>query len=272
MKHTFLEASMQTQVLNCPSCGAPLPAGIEPSQPFHCEACHSTLVLTDLDTADHVRCRKCDTRNPGNSRFCQRCGGILEVECPFCYQANEVLAAHCRQCGVNLTKAWHEKAAWLARQRQHEQERWAALEQTKQQQLQTDINRLVEDLDEPHNHSMAIYCLHQIGSPAVEHLIAALKDEDPDARHGSAKALGLIRDQRAVPALIEALADPEPAVRYWAVDALGKLQAEHASAAIGALVHDRHEGVRLRAKAVMEQFGAQQALQAAKQKKRWWPF
>lgn len=40
--------------------------------------------------------------------------------------------------------------------------------------------------------------LFQIGAPAVEPLIAALKDANPDVRGNAAYALGLIKDPRAV--------------------------------------------------------------------------
>lgn len=51
----------------------------------------------------------------------------------------------------------------------------------------------------------AAFALAAIGAPAVVSLIAALNDEDPDVREGAARALGKIKDSRAVEPLVTAL-------------------------------------------------------------------
>jgi HEAT repeat protein len=63
----------------------------------------------------------------------------------------------------------------------------------------------------------------KIGARAVEPLIAALKDGEPDMRKAAAGALAKIGDARAVEPLIAALKDGEPDVRKAAVGALGKI-------------------------------------------------
>jgi HEAT repeat protein len=65
--------------------------------------------------------------------------------------------------------------------------------------------------------------LDKLGAPAVELLIALLKDEDPYVRWGTVISLAEIGDQRAVEPLIEALKDEELPVRYQVAYALDKL-------------------------------------------------
>jgi len=57
----------------------------------------------------------------------------------------------------------------------------------------------------------------------VEPLIAALKDEDVNVRWPAARALGEIKDPRAVEPLIAALKDEELHVRWAAAEALVSL-------------------------------------------------
>lgn len=65
--------------------------------------------------------------------------------------------------------------------------------------------------------------LVKIGKPAVEPLIAALKEDDSSTRCLAADALGSIGDRRALEPLIAALKDNDPWVRSGSTDALGKL-------------------------------------------------
>ena len=62
--------------------------------------------------------------------------------------------------------------------------------------------------------------LGKIGRPAVEPLIAALKDRNSDVRRYAAWALGEIGDARVVVPLIGALKDEDPWVREEATGAL----------------------------------------------------
>jgi HEAT repeat protein len=63
----------------------------------------------------------------------------------------------------------------------------------------------------------------EIGAPAVEPLIAALKDEAWQVREGAARALGQIGDPRGVEPLVVALTDKKEYVRHAAVKALDNL-------------------------------------------------
>lgn len=65
--------------------------------------------------------------------------------------------------------------------------------------------------------------LISIGKPAVEPLIAALRDNHPLVRRHAAEALGEIKDPRAVEPLIAALKDTDSLIRRHVVEALGKI-------------------------------------------------
>jgi len=69
----------------------------------------------------------------------------------------------------------------------------------------------------------AALALGKIGKPAVEPLIAALKDKDSRVRYSAAWALGKIGDKRAVEPLIAALKDKDSTVRRDAAWALTKI-------------------------------------------------
>lgn len=258
---------MKVDALTCPACGARCHGSSQTNQPFVCETCGSTLVLTDLLSADQVLCPACGTRNQIDTRFCAQCGATLKTACPFCLTENRSDAVHCRTCGANLQQAWQRKRAWLEKKRQFDQRRQIAECQAEEAGHQAELKRLITDLDEPYKHPLAIYCLQRLGERAVEALIVTLRDDDPDARFGAARTLGLIGDTRAVPALVQALADTEPAVRYWSVDALGRLGANDAAHAIGALLSDLHDGVAGHAAEVLQQLGTPEA-EAILHKKR----
>ncbi len=63
---------------------------------------------------------------------------------------------------------------------------------------------------------------HRSGS--TESIIEALHHEDPNVRWEAARALGVIRDPRAVEPLIAALGDRDPDVRRKAALSLGKIR------------------------------------------------
>jgi HEAT repeat protein len=65
--------------------------------------------------------------------------------------------------------------------------------------------------------------LAKIGKPAVEKLIAALKDDDWGVRRMAVNALGKIKDRRAVEPLIDTLKDTNAFVRHDVVNALGNI-------------------------------------------------
>jgi hypothetical protein len=264
---------MKVSQVACPTCGAPAPENLVPNQQFKCPACGSILVLTDLAPHNQIACPQCNTWNGDERHFCSKCGAALQRDCPFCYTSNEASSMYCRSCGANLQAAWQRKQEWLAQKTRFDAKRVAAWQRAEAESRKNQLEKLLDDLDEPANHAMAIYCLNQLGSEAVEPLMNLLRsDPDPDARFGAAHALGGMGDPQAVPALMDALADPEPAVRYWAVDALARLRAEEAVEALAELLRDPHKGVRARAAEAMRELSDPSVEQAHKRKSRWWPF
>lgn len=238
---------MSLTSLNCPNCGAPAPETLQPNQQFTCPACHSVLMLMDLVTADQTLCPACRTANPNTHATCTQCGATLQHACAFCRATNPITATHCQNCGANLKTAQARQQDWLAEKRQYDAEREVATKQALAEDEQQRLQRLINSLDEPENHGLAIYSLAQLGGSAVDSLIETLqRDPDDDARFGAAHALGQLGDARAGPALLAALRDPAPMVRYWAVEALSQFNDEATHAALRALRNDKHPGVRAR--------------------------
>jgi HEAT repeat protein len=67
----------------------------------------------------------------------------------------------------------------------------------------------------------------EMGAPAVEPMLVALEDHEPERREAAARTLGLIGDRRAVAGLTIAQKDPHVRVREAAAEALGKLAGQH---------------------------------------------
>jgi HEAT repeat protein len=86
--------------------------------------------------------------------------------------------------------------------------------------------------------------LGKIGKPAIEPLVAALKDRDDDIRHGAARALGEIGSPEAVEALIKTLHDSSDQVRIGVVNALGSINDSRAVEPLISALTDEREGVR----------------------------
>ncbi len=107
---------------------------------------------------------------------------------------------------------------------------------------------------------IAAQSLALIGVSAVEPLITALKDPDPDVRSGAATALGKIGDGCAVEPLIEALKDELPNVRWSAASALGQLGDARGVDALIAALSDENYGVQQNAAAALGQIGDPRAV------------
>jgi HEAT repeat protein len=98
----------------------------------------------------------------------------------------------------------------------------------------------------------------EIGPPAVDHLIEALRtDYDPIARWTSVEALGRIGDERAIEPLIARLANDSHAdVRWHAADSLATLGDVKAIPALTTALKDPDKWVRDFAKASLDKLRA----------------
>ncbi|MEI7636467.1 MAG: HEAT repeat domain-containing protein [Syntrophus sp. (in: bacteria)] len=93
----------------------------------------------------------------------------------------------------------------------------------------------------------AAIALGKIGPPAVKSLIGLLKAPNPVIRCLAAEQLGNIRDPEALEPLLAALRDPDPNVQWWAGWALGAM-GETAEEALKKLTHDPDLNVQRLAK------------------------
>src|SRR5712692_3947016 len=94
-----------------------------------------------------------------------------------------------------------------------------------------------------------------IGAAAGERLVAALRDERWRVREGAAKALGLIKDRRAVDGLIAALRDRDGSVRTIAAEALGRIGDPKTIKGLMAWFKDNSKLVRVAATIALMQIG-----------------
>lgn len=260
---------MKIEKLACPTCGAPLPQSIAPNQKVECSSCGSTLVATDWPADTTVTCSECGTINSDEKRFCANCGASLKIDCVLCHAENKLGAVHCIKCGAHLERARKRRSSMQQKRRKYLLEQAQRFKEKEERQKAQKLQKLLDDLDEPENHDMAIFQINQMGVDAVDALIETLlNDHDPDARYGSARALGRICSEHNVKGLIKAkaakaltksLADPEPAVRYWSADALGKCQSQVAVEPLARLLKDSHAGVRQHARHALQQIGGKKA-------------
>ncbi len=239
----------------CPNCGSPIPQDTNLNQPFKCQACGSVLIMdAPSEATEPITCPSCKTINGQNNRYCIRCQVRLRVDCPICYYSNPSDAVICTHCGASIHAELKRREDWLEIKKQHDQRRKTILAQVAAEGQKNEIQRLLADLDEPERHSFAIFYLCKNGEAAVAPLIETLRgDNDPDARYGSARALGMIGNSRAIPALKNALSDPEPAVRYYAIESLVTLKAVDARSEIERLIEDELQWVCQHAEKAVKQ-------------------
>jgi hypothetical protein len=253
---------MKIERLACPSCGGSLSGDFLPNKRIECPNCGSALLLTDLETDETVICPECRTPNREEMRYCSNCGVSLKMDCVLCHTPNRIDIIYCVHCGAHLQRARAKRMEMLEVRQRLRAERLQAVKEKEIRQQQERIEHLITALDEPENHEFAIFQLNQIGDGAIEALVETLlTDDDPDARYGSAIALGricteqeikILNKAKATKALIKALADDEPAVRYWSVEALGKVKNQMAVEPLTALLKDPHKGVRQQAQLSLE--------------------
>jgi HEAT repeat protein len=89
--------------------------------------------------------------------------------------------------------------------------------------------------------------LAHYGKPAVEPLIKALKEDNPNVRASAAKVLGRIKDPRAINPLMVALMDKDENVRMWAAAAFRQMKDPRAVERLLDLLNDRSQDVCIEA-------------------------
>ncbi len=98
---------------------------------------------------------------------------------------------------------------------------------------------------EPELRGLAAWALGEIKDPrAIAPLVSSLADEDIYAREMAVRALGEIEDSRAVDALLEALDDPSPAIRSAVIWSLGEIGDRTGLDAVAEAVEDPEPLVR----------------------------
>jgi HEAT repeat protein len=97
----------------------------------------------------------------------------------------------------------------------------------------------------------ATEALVELGKPAVERLIAALKDKDEAIRKQAVIVLGRIQDTGAIDPLIKMLADPDWFTRLAAAAALEKIGDDRGREAIKPLLKDPDLVVKMRAERIL---------------------
>jgi len=117
------------------------------------------------------------------------------------------------------------------------------------------VEPLVAALGDKNCGCAASNALVKIGNTSVEPLIAALKDENMIARRNAAKALGEIKDPRAVKPLITTLKDEDATVRWQAVKALGEIKDPRAVEPLVSTLKDDNTIVRWHAAKALENIG-----------------
>jgi HEAT repeat protein len=116
----------------------------------------------------------------------------------------------------------------------------------------------------------ASYCLIEIGAPAVEQLVVALKNNDKNVRREAALALGRIHDPRAIEPLIIVLNANEDGVPWAAAQALFELSDYKNINAVKALISalavkdDRARGLASGALVKMGSFALDEVIMATK--------
>ena len=120
-----------------------------------------------------------------------------------------------------------------------------------------DIEGLIDSLGyEPDSRIQlnALHALINIGEPAVEPLIKALKDANSEIRQRAANALGFLGDIRAVEPLIEVLNDTT-IIQSNAAGALGKIGDARAVEPLIEILTDEDKTVRLDAAGALGKIG-----------------
>jgi len=125
------------------------------------------------------------------------------------------------------------------------------------------VDSLVKDLSKKDYHvrKRAKTSLANIGKPAVEALILAMKDASPGVKKEAAWILGRIGDPRAVDSLISVLSAEKAYVRAEATWALGSIKDTRATVALLEAINDRDPHVRSNAVKALGKIGDSRAVE-----------
>lgn len=97
----------------------------------------------------------------------------------------------------------------------------------------------------------AIHALVELGEPAVEKLIGALRDKDENVRKSAVLALGRIKNSDAITPLIDMLGDQDWFTRLTAAAALESIGDERGREAIKPLLKDPDMVVKMRVERIL---------------------
>jgi HEAT repeat protein len=129
-----------------------------------------------------------------------------------------------------------------------------------------DLGGLIQALGDPEFEiqNAALRALGEIGPPAVEALIAALKDTAGDHGAPFSFALERVGDKRSVGVFIAALEDEDKRVRETAIETLGRIGDERALTPLIATLEDEDIDVRRSAVRALGELGDKRAIEPLK--------
>jgi HEAT repeat protein len=113
------------------------------------------------------------------------------------------------------------------------------------------LDPLITQLRNDEFNEDATEALVELGQPAVEKLVVALKDKDDNTRKQAVIALGRIKDMDALDPLIEMLQDKDWFTRLTAAAALEKIGDERGREAIKPLLKDPDLVVKMRVERIL---------------------
>ena len=125
------------------------------------------------------------------------------------------------------------------------------------------MKELVLQLKQPNAKTRSILGLviARIGKPALPYLLEAMKDKDPQLRHGAAWTLGSMKNERSVEPLVTALADKSEHVRAAAAWALGSIGTTNAVPPLIKLTADENPRPRIGAVTALGDIGDNRAVE-----------
>ena len=121
------------------------------------------------------------------------------------------------------------------------------------------LDPLIAQLRSDEFHEFATDALVELGQPAVDKLVAALKDKDENARKQAIIALGRIKDPSALDSLIDMLQDKDWFTRLSAAAAIEEIHDERGREAIKALLQDPDMVVQMRVERILSSWRKQPA-------------